>query len=159
MSIQGRIARLVPVVAAALATALTATAAPVNYTIDFTTTAGTAPTSGSFAYDSASATFSGFHVAWDGFDFDLTDSANGPVTGGNAGCAGSGGATAFLLLSHQCGADRWSSTITSAGPFPAAIHWFVFEALPTPGIPPRTLAIYQTVNHSGNPRTTSGQGG
>lgn len=134
-------------------------AAPLNYTINFTTTAGTAPTAGSFTYDDSTGLFSNFQVLWDVYTFDLTSSANTPVTGGGAPeCQSATGATAFLLLSNQCGASGWAATVTSAGPFPAAIHWFSFFALPQPITPPETLSIYTTVNHSGSPRLTSGSG-
>jgi hypothetical protein len=71
-------------------------AAPISYTINFTTTnIGTpAPTSGSFTYDSVAPLFSGFTVVWEGFAFDLTSSANSPGTG-NLGCNSEGSTPQF----------------------------------------------------------------
>lgn len=54
-------------------------ASPVVYNIAFTATSGTAPTAGSFSYDSAAplgAQFTGFTVAWGGGIYDLTSVAN-----------------------------------------------------------------------------------
>jgi hypothetical protein len=143
----------------ALLLAASANAASINYTIQFTTSSGTAPTSGSFTYDSTTSLFSNFVVAWDIYNFDLTAAANAPATGGTAiaGCTDSNGATTFQLLSHQCGADGWVANVTNAGPFPFAIHWFSFQ-IPQPSWPPTNLAAYATVNHSGSPNTRTGAG-
>lgn len=139
--------------------AASANAASINYTIQFTTTSGTAPTSGSFTYDATTSLFSNFLVEWDIYNFDLTAAANAPTTGGTAisGCTDSNGATTFQLLSHGCGTDGWVATVTSAGPFPSAIHWFSFQ-IPQPSWPPTNLAAYGAINHSGSPRISSGAG-
>ena len=89
---------------AAACTAPTAIASPISYTINFTTTAGLAPTAGSFAFDAATNTFTNFVVTWDGLSFDVTGSANGPSTfGAVPSCTGGlGSAAAFALLSGSC---------------------------------------------------------
>jgi hypothetical protein len=54
-------------------------ASPVFYNISFTATAGTAPTAGSFTYNSTAplgSQFTGFTVLWGGGIFDLTAAAN-----------------------------------------------------------------------------------
>lgn len=77
-----------------------------DYTVNFTLTAGSfLPTSGSFTYDSTNPSFSNFLVAWDGAIYDLTSSANSPVTNGTfPPCIGglTGAAASFALLSGQC---------------------------------------------------------
>ncbi len=72
-----------------------------NYTINFTTSSGTAPTSGSFTYNSTIPQFSNFFVTWDGITFNLTGSANNPFTG-SSGCSGeaSTAAYAFEIMSQ-----------------------------------------------------------
>lgn len=64
--------------------AASATAAPILYTINFTTTLGLAPTGGQFSYDAPTATFTNFTVTWNTIVYDLTSMANsggGSVTG------------------------------------------------------------------------------
>lgn len=84
--------------------AASATAAPITYNINFTTTRGIAPTSGVFTYNDANALnsrFSGFNVIWNSRSFDLTASANAPS---GVGCGSLDGGTSFNLLSliPQC---------------------------------------------------------
>jgi hypothetical protein len=56
--------------------------------IDFTTSSGPAPASGSFKYDPLVG-FSEFIVIWGGDIFDLTSAANAPtLSAGSTGCAG-----------------------------------------------------------------------
>jgi hypothetical protein len=64
-------------------------ATPTSYKIQFTTTFGTAPSSGSFTYDPSTG-FSAFLVQWDGVTFDLTSAANAPVQFGSTGCNSEG---------------------------------------------------------------------
>ena len=92
-----------------------ASAAPINYTINFT--GGSVPvTSGSFKYDSSTvpgSRFSEFTVLWAGYIFDLTASANGPNIGISGGACSD---DAFILLSSLSGA---CTTHTSgAVPYP-----------------------------------------
>jgi hypothetical protein len=75
-----------------------------DYTVNFTG-AGTLPTAGSFTYDQTNPHFSSFLVTFDGVNFDLTSSANGPrVSPTPPSCLGglSGAAASFALLSGSC---------------------------------------------------------
>jgi hypothetical protein len=65
-----------------------------TYTINFTTTSGPAPTSGSFTYDSTTPRFTNFLVVWEGITFDLTSSANAPIIAGT-GCTGEASTPAY----------------------------------------------------------------
>jgi len=89
-----------------------ATASPITYNINFTTTSGLAPTSGSFIYDASTTTFSNFIVVWDTDSFDFTDNANT-----DGGCFGDiSPATAFVFLNTGCGGTRsWLGFVTSIG--------------------------------------------
>jgi hypothetical protein len=92
--------------------AASATASPILYTINFTTTSGLAPTAGSFFYDSATTTFSSFIVAWNGVTLNLTASANSPIVGGvcDVGTAGGTGFDSFSYLSNPtCGSGNFES--------------------------------------------------
>ena len=51
-------------------------AAPITYNINFTTTSGIAPTSGSFTYDAATTTFTAFTVLWNSATINFTSAAN-----------------------------------------------------------------------------------
>jgi hypothetical protein len=64
-------------------------AAQITYNIEFTTSFGTAPSSGSFTYD-PSIGFSAFIVQWDGVTFNLTSAANAPLQFGSTGCDSEG---------------------------------------------------------------------
>ena len=64
-------------------------AAQITYNIEFTTTSGTAPSSGSFAYDPSTG-FSAFIVQWEGVTFNLTSAANAPLQFGSTGCDSEG---------------------------------------------------------------------
>jgi hypothetical protein len=92
-----------------------------TYTINFTTTFGSAPTSGSFTYDSTTPGFKNFRVVWNGLTFDLTSGANRPFVGAT-GCAGEERtpAYAFSLL---------AGTLTGCD---VAYMW---SAQPSPGVP------------------------
>jgi hypothetical protein len=105
----------VAICAALLAPAATAT--PVYYTIIFSTSAGIAPDSGYFQYDSAQpagSQFSSFLVAWGGYNFDLTASANAPLFINNSGaCTNDVFAflnTGYACSSHLAPAPEWSGT-------------------------------------------------
>lgn len=54
-------------------------AEPLRYHIDFTLTFGSIMPTGSFDYDAEVPLFSNFVVEWNGFSFDLTESANAPT--------------------------------------------------------------------------------
>ena len=59
--------------------AISAMASPIPYNITFTTTAGIAPTAGSFTYDAAAplaSRFTNFTVSWDNILFNFTSVAN-----------------------------------------------------------------------------------
>lgn len=59
-----------------------AVATPINYTINFNVCCGPVPT-GSFTYDASQpvgSQFSNFDVIWDGRTYDLTSTANSPLT-------------------------------------------------------------------------------
>jgi hypothetical protein len=99
---------------ALLAIAATAAlASPIQYPLTFSLTNGAPNTaSGSYTYDAAlpiGAQFTSFHVTWDGFTFDLAQSANSPQHSGNdGGCPSSPtSATFFAMLqgAPQCGAN------------------------------------------------------
>jgi hypothetical protein len=83
---------------------LSLTATPITYTINFTTTGGVAPTSGSFTYDAAAAIgshFTNLDVVWGGEIFDLTFAANEPYLEGDLpGCSQGpyNSASSFTLL-------------------------------------------------------------
>ena len=97
-----------------------ANASPITYTINFTLGGGgTLPSAGSFAYDSGTHTFSAFSVTWEGIAFDLTGSANAPVTAGSPCGALTGGAASFALLSGACALDTvdWFSHISPSPEF------------------------------------------
>jgi hypothetical protein len=64
-------------------------AAQITYNIGFTTSFGTAPSSGSFTYDPSTG-FSAFIVQWDGVTFNLTSAANAPLQFGSTGCDSEG---------------------------------------------------------------------
>jgi hypothetical protein len=84
-----------------------------------------APLTGSFTYDSSlTKSFSFFTVDWDGFNFDLTDSANNPTLGAASTCIGgsTGAAATFAFL--NCGYEgAWfaAEDTTTSLPFVALI--------------------------------------
>jgi hypothetical protein len=81
-----------------------ASASPIQYTFNFSVQSGIGPTAGSFTYDAATTTFTDFKVTWDGFVWDLTNSANNPSITGSLGCLGglTGAAASFAQLSEAC---------------------------------------------------------
>ena len=84
-------------------------AAPITYTIDFTTTFGVAPTAGSFTYDdtlSLGSRFTAFDVAWNSMVLDLRASANAPFINGSDCGTTSNSLISFTLLqgTNQCAA-------------------------------------------------------
>jgi PEP-CTERM motif len=95
-----------------------ATAAPIPCNINFNTTSGTAPTSGSFLYDEAAGSFSLFEVRWAGIIFDLSLAANNPYVAGSCdfGSSGGTGRDSFAFLSNP------SCVTTSAPPFTWAVE-------------------------------------
>ena len=76
-------------------------AAQITYSIEFTTSFGTAPSSGSFTYDPSTG-FSAFIVQWDGVTFDLTSAANAPLQFGSTGCDSEGSTPqyGFIIMSQ-----------------------------------------------------------
>lgn len=95
------------------AAAASATAAPVAYNITFTeTSGGTAPTSGSFLYDSATETFSSFIIEWNARSFDLTSSANSPAVSGPCNTAAANSADFFTYLAGAtpCASRVWNAS-------------------------------------------------
>ena len=86
-------------------------AAPLAYNINFTTTSGTAPTSGGFTYDAMTTTFSAFTVVWNTITFDFTSTANSPMNMPIIPCNGTGPSAAFALLtkSDGCITPEWFS--------------------------------------------------
>ena len=101
-------------------TALAATthAAPITYTINFSSSLGDRPTSGGFTYDTAAAptsAFSGFTILWNTLTLDFTSAANNYITTPAGGCPGdgNGSAVAFSIMSGSlnCGTSitrRWN---------------------------------------------------
>jgi hypothetical protein len=90
---------LAAAVAAMVAVAAPATAAPVVYDITFKTTLGTATPSGSFGYDaSAVQKFSDFLMTHRGVTIDFTTAAN---AASGAGC--SAGKSAFDIMAGATG--------------------------------------------------------
>lgn len=89
-------------------------AAPIGYVINFNFNGSSAlppsaqdpilPTSGSFTYDSATDTFSNFHVLWNGLNFDMTGSANNPLDFYSPSCLNglTDGAASFAFLEGSC---------------------------------------------------------
>src|ERR1039457_3718761 len=73
-----------------------------EYTINFTTTSGVAPPSGSFTYDSTVQSFANFLVSWGGITFDLTAAADSPILFGT-GCTGEAATPAygFAIMSQD----------------------------------------------------------
>ena len=108
----------------AAASISTVSAAPVHYTINFTTDSGPAPT-GSFTYDDAVPVFTDFLVTWDSIQYDLTPDANAPSISGPPACIGSatGAAATFLLMSGSCA----STAVWQGAPFNPSS--FSFHAL------------------------------
>ncbi len=87
-----------------LGAAASATAAPILYNINFTTTSGIAPTAGSFTYDSAiPLSFTSFIVQWNSFSFDLTSTANAPFLEASCATPSPDGVDLFGYLSGLCG--------------------------------------------------------
>lgn len=133
-----------------------ASAAPINYTINFTPTSGIAPTSGTFTYDSSlslGSRFSSFIVVWQALTFDLTPEANAPSFSGSA-CGTSGSSDAFPLMSgnacstHFGGFPNWDAVI-SPQQFPQ--DFFRFRDISLSGSDSETLfeegpAISQSAN-------------
>jgi|SRR5208282_4700195 len=112
-----------------IAVSLPVYASSVNYTISFTTSAGSpGPTSGSFTYDSGTGTFSNFVVAWDGYSFNLTSSANSTFLGAS-GCTGeaSSGAFSFALLSQALTCPSAPEYFWFGQPRVGPTQVFVFE--------------------------------
>lgn len=101
-----------------------------NYTINFTTTFGGPPAqsvSGSFTYNSTNPQFSSFLVSFGAITFDLTASANSPLTSG-VGCTGEtvgGPSFAFQIISQ---------TLSGCSGGPPTYLWqgFVFQTTNTP---------------------------
>jgi hypothetical protein len=126
-----------------------ANASPITYTINFTLGGGgTLPSAGSFAYDSGTHTFSAFSVTWEGIAFDLTGSANAPVTAGSPCGALTGGAASFALLSGACALDT--------------VDWFSHK-LPSPEFafttfvdPTNSILIWANAGSPTPPYDTSG---
>ena len=90
--------------------AATCLAAPITYTINFTSNNGISPT-GQFTYDSALASnpFTNFSVTAAGNVFTFTSLYNGSTQNAGAGCPNPGSPTAtFLYLSGGCGVRTWS---------------------------------------------------
>lgn len=85
---------------------VSATAAPILYNINFTTTSGIAPTTGSFTYDSAIPAFTSFTVVWNGLTFDLTSSANTPFLDGACDTPAADPGDLFRILSGECGTNE-----------------------------------------------------
>lgn len=78
-------------------------ATPITYNIEFTTSFGTGPSSGSFTYDPSTG-FSDFIVQWDGVTFNLTSAANAPLLGTRStGCdhRGSTPQYGFIIMSQS----------------------------------------------------------
>lgn len=79
-------------------------AGPIQYSINFTATLGTAPTNGSFFYDASApvgSQFSSFTVTWDGIQFDLTRPANLPSFASDGGTCDDN-VFAFLETGSAC---------------------------------------------------------
>jgi hypothetical protein len=98
-------------------------AGPVAYTLSFTSTVGTAPSSGSFTYDAAVPEFTDFLVVWEGAGFDFTAWANQPSTSGHDPiCLDSTALITFKLLSGECSNAPIWDFFSQSSPFggPAA---------------------------------------
>jgi len=100
--------------------------APVNYTIHFNATSGTAPTSGSFTYDSVTEEFSNFLVEWEGRSFDLTSAANNPHMFRAPAClAGKTGPAATFKALRGCSAiGAWSGDLNI--PLPGSLYFIIY---------------------------------
>ncbi len=91
-----------------------AEAGPISYAINFNFDGSSLlppqdqdpilPTSGFFTYDASTQTFSNFHVLWNGFNFDMTLSANSPLMFYSPSCVNglSGAAASFAFLNGSC---------------------------------------------------------
>jgi hypothetical protein len=113
-------------------TAISLSANPITYTIDFTgeTSSSLLPTSGSFLFDSSDSTFSNFDVQWDGGVFDFTSLANDPgfPPGGDAGtCLSglSGSAAFFAFIANTTGCNPLWSAEPAMASFPDSAFDFV----------------------------------
>ncbi|HYL85374.1 MAG TPA: PEP-CTERM sorting domain-containing protein [Candidatus Angelobacter sp.] len=105
-----------------------------NYTINFTTSFGPGPTSGSFTYDSSTGTFSNFVVVWDGYSFDLTSSANSTFLH-SSGCTGeaSTGAYSLELLSQTLTCPSGPEYFWAGQPRVGPTQAFLFDAVVSGG--------------------------
>jgi len=122
--------KLLVIVLLLVITSLPVYADSVNYTINFTTSAGSpGPTSGSFTYDSSTGTFSNFVVVWDGYSFNLTSSANSTFLHAS-GCTGeaSTGAYSFELLSQTLTCPSAPAYFWAGQPRVGPTQAFLFDA-------------------------------
>ncbi len=97
--------------------ATVAQAAPINYTINFTTTTGTIVPTGQFTYDSAIVNpFSAFTVTADLVVFDFTAAYNSSTAVAGATCPDPGSAQAtFAYLTGGCDTQLWTLGVRRAG--------------------------------------------
>jgi hypothetical protein len=137
-----------------------------NYTIIFTTDAGSPAPSGSFTYDASAplgSQFTNFIVDWDGYAIDLTANANNPSASG-CGTSSSAAAFSFLNGSVPCSPNTtgnyWESQTDAPGPSGFADFLLADEGPPPPPTlnnpdpPPTTFIIFglagnNTVANSG----------
>ncbi len=125
---------------------LIAFGAPITYRINFTVTSGIAPASGSFTYDAAVPTFTGFTVTYQGIIFDLTNAANSPIT--DTSCPPACAAASFLFLSthpggSSSGNDGWGAISDASNDIfafhrsiPPVVGSVLFSQIMTPGTGP-----------------------
>ena len=101
-------------------------ASPIFYNITFNATSGTAPTAGSFTYDSAAplgSQFAGFTVVWGGGIYDLTSVANTgeQLVGTDCGTTPSSQSVfSFLSGVNVCGSSAviaWDGSSTAIDTF------------------------------------------
>jgi hypothetical protein len=121
----------------AVAATLSSFAGPVSYQINFTTTSGTAPATGTFTYNSSLALgsqFTSFTVTWDALTFNFASNANagGAVVGtlcgtsptsatvfawltGTGVCSGAGQTNTFAWLASATNGSNASFALRDVG--------------------------------------------
>jgi hypothetical protein len=129
-----------------------------TYDIDFTATAGTAPTpTGSFTYDTVAQQFDSFTVQSGSLGFDLTSSANSPRA--FAGCLPSANAAGVYSFLETEGAgcqagDRWNLFVQ-----PGNVSSFTLGAPDSPSTGFEPVAYADGAVPPGNGPATFGEGG
>jgi hypothetical protein len=133
-----------------------ATASPILYNINFT--GGPALPVGSFMFDAATSTFSAFNVSFNGANFNLTGSANGPFVTGSCSVSASASADLFAALNGNCGPRAWQAESPGPGNFFRMVtgNLPAFSACGGGGL--NGACVQSSQNNGGVPGTVDGSG-